>query len=140
MKYICDAPGKQSWFRIETAGEAERESALMNHAVEKHFRRAREAAVRSYRPATRVFIEQNIGLEPHIQKTMPLFLTLRNADGAALVTAMLPPGGRDDASFRIIIVGAGNSDPYPDHQAAIDALGAQFGLALDRERCFPYRG
>ena len=40
MKYVCDAPGKQSWFRIETEGEAERESALMNHAVEKHFRGA----------------------------------------------------------------------------------------------------
>jgi hypothetical protein len=139
MKYVCDAPGKATWFRVETVGEAEQESALMNHAVTKHFRREREAAIAGYRPASSVFIEQNIGLERHVQATMPVFLTLRDQDGAALVTAMLPPGGRDDPAFRIIIVGQNNADPYPGHKAAIDALAAHFRLTLDRERCFPYR-
>ena len=70
---------------------------------------------------------------------MPLFLTLRDSAGTALVTAMLPPDGRDDPTFRPIIVGRGNSDPYPEHGHAIDALAAHFGLSLSRQRCFPYR-
>lgn len=138
MKYVCDAPERKTWFRLETEVEAERESALMDHAVAKHFRRAREEAAASFTPSSTVFIEQNIGLEAHIQRTMPLFLTLRDAGGDGLVTAMLPPGGREDSQFRIIIVGPGNADPYPAHAAAIEALAAHFGLALDRERCFPY--
>jgi hypothetical protein len=39
MKYVRDAPGRKSWFRIETEAEAERESMLMDHAVAKYFRR-----------------------------------------------------------------------------------------------------
>ena len=139
MKYICDAPDRKTWFRIETEAEAEKESALMDHAVAKHFRREREKATQSYTPTSTVYFEQNIGLEPHIQRVMPLFLTLRNVDGDGLVTAMLPPGGREDDAFKIIIVGLGNGDPYPEHSEAIDALGAHFGLTLDRERCYPYR-
>jgi hypothetical protein len=69
---------------------------------------------------------------------MPLFLTLRDREGNALTTAMLPPGGKDRFGFRIIIVAASNADPYPQHDAAIAALGAHFGLTLDRRRCFPY--
>lgn len=139
MKYVCDAPVRKSWFRIESEAEAEQESALMDHAVAKHFRREREIAVRNYKPTSTVNIEQNIGLEAHIQHEMPLFLTLRDAEGGGLVTAMLPPGGRDDPAFRIIIVGKANSDPYPEHEAAIHALGAHFGLKLERVRCYPYR-
>ena len=37
-----------------------------------------------------------------------------------------------------IIVGPGNGDPYPEHQAAIEALARRFLLSLDRARCFPY--
>ena len=69
---------------------------------------------------------------------MPLFLTLRSADGEALVTAMLPPVGRNQPNFRMIIVGKANSDPYPEHETAIKALGTYFGLILDRSRCYPY--
>ena len=69
---------------------------------------------------------------------MPIFLTLRDREGNALVTAMLPPGGKDDASFRIIIVGPSNGDPYPSHAVSIEALGKQYGITLDRARCFPY--
>ena len=52
---------------------------------------------------------------------------------------MLPPGGKRDPDFGCIIVGPGNGDPYPDHGDAIKALGAHFGLTLDRARCYPYR-
>ena len=138
MKYLCDAPDRKSWFRIETEVEAEQESTLMGHAVAKHFRQARERAAARYKPPSSVGFERDIGREAHIQRTTPLFLTLRDQDGKAHVTAMLPPGGKDDREFRIIIVGPANADPYPAQQAAIDALGVHFGLALDRARCFPY--
>jgi hypothetical protein len=86
---------------------------------------------------TTVYIEQDIGKEAHIQKAMPLFLTLRDEDGQALVTAMLPPGGKGGGGC--IIVGPGNSDPYSDHADAIAALASHYGLTLDRASCYPYR-
>lgn len=138
MEYVCDAPDRKTWFRIQTEVEAEREAALMHHVVAKHFLRERDNAVRAYRPASRVSFEQNIGLEAHIARQMPLFLTLRDTDGAGLVTAMLPPGGRENPAFRIIIVGDANTDPYPAHDGAITALGAHFALTLDHARCYPY--
>lgn len=138
MRHICDAPENKVWFRIETEGEADQESELMDHAVAKHFRRERERAVASYRPTSRSYVEQNIGLEAHVQREMPMFLTLRDAQGSGLATAMLPPGGRQDPGFRIIIVGPGNTDPYPEHEAAIRALGQHFGLTLERSYCYPY--
>jgi hypothetical protein len=142
MKYVCDGPGGTTWFRIETEAEAEAESGLMAHAVAKHFRRARDAAAAAYKPATTVYIEQNIGLAAHLQRTMPLFLTLRQNDGTALVTAMLPPEDENENEgegfFRKIIVGAENADPYVAHQGAIESLGRHFGLALARADCFPY--
>lgn len=138
MRFVCDAPGG-TWFRLETEAEAEEESARMEHAVAKHFRQARETARRTFRPASDRFIESGIGLEAHVQREMPLFLTLRNAEGISLVTAMLPPGARQSAGARIIVVGARNEDPYPGHGEAIAALGRHFGLSLDRERCYPYR-
>jgi len=138
MQFVCDASYGKTWFRIETEGEAVTESALMNHSVEKYFRRDREKALQNYKPANPNSIERDIGLEAHIQREMPLFLTLRNREGSGLVTAMLPPGGKDDHGFRFIIVGPKNADPYPEHANAIDALGKHYGLTLDRERCFPY--
>ncbi|MEE1654719.1 hypothetical protein VB618_00800 [Microvirga sp. CF3062] len=138
MQYICDAPGSTTWFLIETEGEAALESDAMHHAVEKHFHQAWESAERSYRPTSSSFVEKNIGLKAHVQRAMPLFLTLRDAEGQALVTAMLPPGGRHEPAFRIIIVGPENSDPYIDHAEAIRKLGEHFGLSLERSRCYPY--
>ena len=64
----------------------------MRHAVEKYFRREWEKAAESYKPLTSVFFEQDIGKGAHIQREMPLFLTLRDDEGAPLVTAMLPSG------------------------------------------------
>jgi hypothetical protein len=139
MKYICDAPGNRTWFRIETEAEAADESDVMQHAVEKYFRKERERAARTYQPTSTIYIEQEIGLNAHLQRVMPLFLTLRNDDGTALVTAMLPPRGQEDPGFRPIIVGPRNNDPYTEHADAIRALGQHFHLALDRARCFPYR-
>ena len=139
MKFICDAVDRGTWFRIETDGEAAAESLDMNHAVEKYFLREKDKAAQSYRPISVSYIERDIALDAHIQRTMPLFLTLRDGEGKALATAMLPPGARDDNAFRIMIVGPGNGDPYPGCKEAIAALGRHFGLSLDRDRCFPYK-
>jgi len=139
MQYVCDAPGDKTWFRLETVAEAATESQAMHHAVEKHFCREMEKATRSFQPASRTFVEQEIGLKAHILREMPLFLTLRDPGGTPLITAMLPPRGKADNAFRMIIVGPDNGDPYPEHGPAIEALGRHFGLALDRSRCFPYQ-
>ena len=139
MEYVCDAPNGLTWFRLMTEGEAVHESEEMRHAVEKHFRRERDKASNSFRPCSAVFIEQEIGKEAHINRTMPLFLTLRDEDGKAHVTAMLPPGGREDPDFGCIIVGAANTDPYPHFGEAIAALGDHFDMPLDRVDCYPYR-
>jgi len=140
MRYICEAPDGCAWFRIETVAEAEAESAAMRHAVEKFFRKAMAEATETYRPISTVLFEQEIGLKAHIQREMPIFLTLRNDDGEPLATAMLPPGGRDDGGFTPIIVGPQNSNPYIARGEAIAALAKHFGIALERVRCYPYRG
>jgi imidazolonepropionase-like amidohydrolase len=138
MQFVCDAAGQKTWFRIETEAEAARESELMRHAVEKHFRRAYEEAAQAYQPMPGPYIEQDIGRAAYIRRTMPVFLTLRDSEGKALVTAMLPQAGRASLTVSPIIVGHGNSDPYPEHGEAIRALGKHFGLTLDRTRCYPY--
>ena len=143
MQYVCDAAGQKTWFRIETEAEAARESELMLHAVEKHFRRAQELASQAYKPTPGPFVEQDIGRAAHVRRTMPVFLTLRDGEGNALATAMLSPprlqaAGRDGPACSAMVVGPGNSDPYPEHRAAIEDLGRHFGLALDRGRCYPY--
>ena len=56
----------------------------------------------------------------------------------SLATAMLPPLGRNQVNFRIVIVGPDNSDPYAENDKAIEALARHFGLSLPREECFPY--
>jgi hypothetical protein len=139
MQFVCDAPGGKAWYRLETEAEAVRESELMGHAVEKHFRRAQEKAAASFDPSGIPFIEQDIRRATHIQRAMPVFLTLRDDQGTALVTAMLPPPGAEDAGFRCIVVGRDNSDPYASHGEAIAALGRQRGMRLDRNDCYPYR-
>lgn len=139
MQYICDAP-PMTWFRLVSQPEAMEESRLMEHAVERYFREAFEKAQASYVPPPGGrFIEQNIGLKDFIQAKMPLFLTLRNNEGKPLVTAMLPPGGKPSPSFRPVIVGKGNSDPYREHGGQIVELGRHFGMPLERDRCFPYQ-
>jgi hypothetical protein len=142
MRFVCDAAGGKTWFRIETEAEAAKESELMGHAVEKHFRRAHEQASRAYTPTPGPFVEQDIGRAAHVRRAMPVFLTLRDGEGTALATAMLPQrqqaAGRDDVACSPMVVGPGNGDPYPEHGDAIRDLGRHFGLALDRGRCYPY--
>ncbi len=139
MKYVCDARGGKTWFRLETEAEAEAEAVLMRHAVDKYFRRYEEIARESHRaPKGAASFEQSIGLKDHIARTMPVFLTLRADDGHGLATAMLAPGGRNQVNFKTIVVGPDNGDPYIAHAEAIATLGAHFGLELKREDCFPY--
>jgi hypothetical protein len=138
MQFVCDAPGGLTWFRMETEAEAFAESQLMQHAVEKYFRRDHEKAAASFTPGHPNSLERYIGRDTHIQRAMPLFLTLRDREGNARVTAMLPPGGKEVAGFRTIIVGPKNSDPYAGNAEAIAALGKHFGLTLEREHCYPY--
>jgi hypothetical protein len=139
MRYVCDAPGGATWFRIETDAEAEAEAALMHHAVDKYFRRYEAAARESYRaPPGAPTFEQAIGLKDHIARAMPIFLTLRSDAGEGIAPAMLPPGGRNQVYFRYVIVGPVNSDPYDANEKAIEALGAHYGLTLPRAECFPY--
>ena len=138
MKYICDGSDGTTWFRLETDAEAAQESELMQHAVEKHFLREKEQSKDRYQPTSSRYIEQDIGLKAHLERDMPMFLTLRNRDGQAKATAMLPPGGRDNNSFRIIIVGPDNSDPYPGNADSIEALAGHLRIKLDRARCYPY--
>ena len=64
MKYVCDALDRETWFQFETEVEADRESALMDHAVAKYFKRERTKAAQSYRPLSRISFEQKIGLSP----------------------------------------------------------------------------
>lgn len=138
MQYVCDA-GELTWFRFETEGEAALESKAMDHAVEKYFQKAWGEAVSSYTPPAHApAMEQNIGLKEHIARVMPRFLTLRNRDGTALVTAMLPAVGEDEFSMRPVIVGHGNSDPYVEYDEAIEALAKHVDMELDRRECFPY--
>ena len=54
MRYVCDAPGGRTWFRIETEAEAVSESDTMRHAVEKYFRKEQDRAAQSFRPVSKV--------------------------------------------------------------------------------------
>ncbi len=142
MRYVCDAPEGKAWFLIETEGEAARESQAMRHAVERHFHQAEARARASWHPGDRPFVERDIGRDDHVRRTMPRFLTLRDAEGEGLATAMLPPLGEAATAgeaFRPIVVGPENADPYPVQAAAIRALGAHVGLPLERAHCYPYR-
>lgn len=140
MRFVCEAAGGKTWFRIETEAEAAQESELMRHAVEKHFRRHYDLASQAYKPAPGPFVEQDIGHAAHVRRAMPAFLTLRDAEGRGLATAMVPQAaGRDRTAPAPVVVGPDNGDPYPEHGEAIRTLGEHLGAALDRARCYPYR-
>ncbi len=144
MRYECDGPNGMTWFRLETEAEAQAESALMGHAVDKFFRRAWEAARACYQPSPG--LERDIGLKDHIARAMPLFLTLRDENGAGVVTAMIPlvtadhgPARDQDLWRRPILVGPANSDPFSVHAEAIEALARHLRQPLDPMECYPYR-
>ena len=121
MKYICDAPDGKTWFRLETEIDAEQESSLMDHCVVERFRRERARAIQNCRRQSTMSVGQDVGLERQVRVKMPIFLTLRDRAGAALVTAVLAHGTYEEPGAAFLIVGKGNSDPYPDHSAAIEA-------------------
>ena len=134
MQYICDAPEKKAWFRIESSVEAALESAVMKNAIEVQYENALRAAVQTYQPSTRLrFIERNIGLNAHVARTMPMFLTLRDSEGNHLANAMLPPCGRNDEGFVCHIVGPGGSDALKAEASAVDALERHFGLSVQNK-------
>src|SRR5260370_6841649 len=103
----------------------------MRHKIEKYFCQERDKAIKSFQPSSRVPFEQEIGLTAHIQREMPLFLTLRDGEGNALVTAMLPPGGQEPERFSPIIVGLSNTHPSPEHAEAIPPLAHHFVIHPD---------
>jgi hypothetical protein len=84
MQFVWDAPDRKTSFQIETEAEAALESALMCHAVEKHFRQTRDEAARTNAPPTGSYIEQDIGLKAHIQRDMPVFLLRPSGSGPSL--------------------------------------------------------
>jgi hypothetical protein len=69
---------------------------------------------------------------------MPMFLTLRDAEGRA-GHGHAAAQWRDSVTFRPIIVGPGNGDPYPDHHGAIEALGRRFLLIARPRPLLPLR-
>ena len=77
MEYVCEIRGGKTWFRFETEVEAEQKSILMDHQVAKHFRRAQEKVIATYKPTTMVYIEQNIGLNSPLIKWLFPALTPR---------------------------------------------------------------
>ena len=138
MKYVCDAPGGRTWFRIETEEEAGEEAALMRHSMDRYFRAEMDKARQSFRPPSSVFFEQEIGLKAHLQRAMPLFLSLRDEDGTTRVTAMLPQPSDAVQPVRPTILGRANTDPYMRYSDAILALAKHLNLMLERARCYPY--
>ena len=94
MQFICEGAQDLTWFRIDSESEAAQESSEMNHAVVKHFCQARAAVEALWKPPAGMrYIEQDIGKKDFVERGMPLFATLRDAEGKALATAMLPTGG-----------------------------------------------
>ena len=84
-----------------------------------------------------MFIEQDIGKEAHIRRAMPLFLTLRDENGQALVTAMLPPSGKKAAAASLS--GRAMPIPTPNMRRRSRHWATHFGITLDRTSCYPYR-
>ena len=141
MEYVCDAPGKKTWFRIETEGEATMEAEAMRHAVDNHFRHARLQAIAAYRPAATLrLIERDIALGAHVKRAMPQFLTLRDRDGTALATAMLPPAGKDADAYAPTVFGPNRGDAFATEGEAIAALEKHSGVKLQRGTSYAHAG
>ena len=133
MQYVCDAPGRKTWFRIETEGEAIQEAEAMHHSLDYRFRHERSAAIASYAPSPELRpIERNIGLDAHVARTMPMFLTLRDADGTPLATVLLPQS-RDCGGTAPSVVGPDYSDASAAQADAIAVLEKHLGAVLRRE-------
>ena len=133
MQYVCDAPGRRAWFRIETEGEASLEAQDMGHSLDYFFRHERDTATRAYAPLrTLSFIERDIGLSAHLTRTMPIFLTLRESDGTAVASALLPQDP-DQLSIAARVIGPGDNDAFREQREALQALEKHLGKKLRRQ-------
>jgi len=132
MEYVCDAPGDKTWFRIETENEAALEAIATTGKVAFIFDVEHKAACQSYRPHDRLRpIERDICLGAHLRRFMPQFLTLRDREGAALATALLPPRGlEEEYCYLPSVFGPEGSDPYAAQADAIRALEKHFDLEI----------
>jgi len=140
MQYVCEAPGRKVWFRIESSAEAALESAVMKNAIEFQYENAHRAAIQTYQPSSRLhFVERDIGLKSHIARTMPMFLTLRDGEGKHLVNAVLPPCGREDDTFACRIVGPGGMDALTAEADAVEVLEKHFGLSVHKKHSVSHR-
>jgi hypothetical protein len=134
MQYVCDAPGRKTWFRIETDGEALLEAELMRNAIEVQYENARLAAVQTYQPSQRLqSFERNIGLKAHLERSMPIFLTLRDSEGTPLANAMLPPGGRENGLHTTRVVGPNGADAMRFEPEAVKALEKHYNIAIEAD-------
>ena len=131
MEYVCDAPGRKTWFRIESENEALVESETMRNSIEIQYESARRDAIRKYLPSPRLqSFERDIGLKAHLQRTMPMFLTLRDREGTPLANATLPPCGEYDGSYTGRVIGPNGTDALVSQADAVGALERHFGLAI----------
>jgi hypothetical protein len=137
MRFVCDT-GENTWFEIETEGEAALESELMAHAVQKHFCQAYAAARASYVPSVGPFVEQEIGLKDHIRRAMPRFFTLRDPEGNGLTTAMLRLSCAADSRTPAIIELDPEMLPKLSNCTALFRVRIGIAGAHDRARCYPY--
>jgi hypothetical protein len=141
MQYVCDAPGRKTWFRIETQSEAFLEDEAMRNSVEHRYEDAKLAAVQKYQPAPRLrWFERDIGLNSYLLRSMPMFLTLRDSDGTPLLNAMLPPCGKEDGHHSCQIVGPGGADASNSEHDAVRALEKHFGLSIRTASAKTYYG
>lgn len=105
-----------TWFEIETRAQAQEETDRMEHAVVFYFvadARTQEASgTKTYR-----------------------YFSFREGD-TSVVTARVPLAGVAETQGPIV-VGRRNSDPYPDHGDAIEALAAAISTPLP-DSCYPY--
>jgi hypothetical protein len=141
MRFVCDAAGGKAWFRIETAAEAAKESELMRHAVEKHFRRAHEQASQSYKAgagALRRAGHRARGAHPPGHAGVPD--AARRGGHRARHRHAPAAAGRAGRAGGLQSHGCRPRErrPLPGARGAIRALGRHFGLSLDRIRCYPY--
>ena len=59
MQFVCDTSDNKTWFRIETEYQADHESTLMKHGVQKHFKRACDCARQTYRSTSTIYCDLN---------------------------------------------------------------------------------
>ena len=126
MQYVCDAPGGK------TCSGSRRSRGtpgieMMRHVVEQSYRRE-QGEGRPFRPRSNVFFEQGpSGAHPPGDASLPDPPRCRRQRPR---DRQLPPRGREDRSFRTIIVGREN-DPYLQCADAIKTLARHYGIALD---------